>query len=131
MNKELINKLIQHAKKATENAFCPSSGVPEGCSLLVEGSVIFSGCNIEFSTLSSSLDAGQVAMAKAISEGENRFITMCLYSEKTMPYPSGTLLQLLSEFNPNIGIIVASDETFTVHSLHELLPIRRLVGVED
>ena len=131
MNKELINKLIEHAKKAAENSFCASSGVPEGCSLLVEGSVIFSGCNIEFATLSSSLDAGQVAMAKAISEGENNFAFICLYSEKVMPYPSGTLLQLLGEFNPNIGIIVASGDTFTVHSLHELLPIRRIVGVED
>ena len=125
MNKELIHKLIAHARAASDNAYCPNSNVPEGCALLVEGNLIFGGCNVEFAT--ETLEAGKVAMAKAISDSKNNFHAICFFSEKDMLYPTGGLLQLLSEFNPAIQIVVANNETYAFHNLHELLPFRRVI----
>jgi len=133
MNKELIQKLIGHAQKFAENAYCPYSGVPEGASLLVEGTEgksIFGGCNIE-SSVQHGMNAGEVAMFKAISEGITQFIAICFWTEKTLPYPTGNFLQFASEFNSELSIIVANSETYSIHKLHELLPYRRLIVEEN
>ncbi|MCL2756273.1 MAG: cytidine deaminase [Firmicutes bacterium] len=130
MNKELIQKLIEHARMASDNAFCPTTGVPEGCSLLVEGNVIFGGCNIESSNPLCSITAGAVAISKAISEGLTKMMAICFYSDTVMPYPNGALLDLIAEFNYGIDIIVASQKDYSIHKLHELLPIRRIHSEE-
>ncbi|MCL2851300.1 MAG: cytidine deaminase [Firmicutes bacterium] len=134
MNKELIQKLVVHAKEFAENAYCPISGVPEGASLLVEGteggSIILGGCNVE--TPYHNVSAGELVIEKAISEGISKFVAICFWGEKSLPYPSGNFLQFAAEFNPELSIIVANDDTYSIHKLHELLPIRRLsTGGED
>jgi cytidine deaminase len=122
VNKELIVKLIEKAKAAADNAYCPYTNLPIGCALLAEENLIFSGCNIEFAERANSRSAGEVALFMAMSQGYMRFTTVCFYSAERMPYPSGVVLQMLSEFNTMIKIIVATDENFSVYSLYELLP---------
>ena len=122
MNKALIEKLIEHARTAAGNAYCPYTSTPEGASLLVEGNIIFSGCNIESSVPSSSFDAGEVALLKAISEGQNTLIALCLFSEGHLPYPHGRVAQLAGEFKRDLDIIVSTDGTYSVHKLYELFP---------
>jgi len=126
MNKELINKLIEQARASADNAFCPTTSVPEGCGLLVEGNMIFGGCNIESTNPLCTMSAGAVAMAKAISEGLTKMHAICFYSADIMPYPNGALLDFISDFNENIDIIIANEQTYSLHKLHELLPIRRI-----
>jgi len=126
MNKELINKLIEQARASADNAFCPNSGVPEGCGLLVEGNVIFGGCNIESTNPLCTMSAGAVAMSKAISEGLTKMHAICFYSDDIMPYPNGATLDFIADFNHAVDIIVATNQTYSIHKLHELLPIRRL-----
>jgi len=122
MNKELILKLVERAKNASENAYCPYTNVPVGCSLLVDDNMIFGGCNVENGVLSSSACAGEVAIFKAISEGYTKFRAICFWSENRKPYPSGKVRQLLSEFNPTLNIVVATDETYSMLSLGEIFP---------
>lgn len=122
MNKELIIKLIERARQSAENAYCPYTNVPVGCSLLVNDNMIFGGCNIENGTLSSSAEAGEVAILKAISEGSTKFLAICFWSRERIPYPGGGVRQLLSEFNQNINILVATDETYSVLSLKDIFP---------
>jgi len=136
MNKELIQKLIGHAKKFAENAYCPYSGIPEGVSVLVEGPEgrsILGGCNVE--TPYEQFGAGKLAMVKAISEGYTSFIAICFWTEKGLPYPQGGFLQFATEFvtghSDELSIIVANDETYSIHKLYELLPFQRLVTQEE
>jgi cytidine deaminase len=121
MNKELITKLIDRAKEASGNAYCPYTSVPIGCALLTEEN-IYCGCNIESKSLTGSLTAGEVATAKAISEGQTTFVAVCFYSDEVMPFPSGRSCELIADFAPLIRIIVANKETYSLHYLHELFP---------
>ena len=122
MNKELISKLINRAREASDNAYCPYTNVPIGCAVLTEDNAIFCGCNIESKVLSGSMSAGEVAAVKAISEGHTRFAAVCFYSETMMPYPSGSACQLISDFAPLIRVVVANEETFNVYHMNELFP---------
>jgi len=122
MNKELIMKLIERARAASENAYCPYTNAPVGCSLLLDDNMIFGGCNVENGVLSSSADAGEVAVYKAVSEGYTKFSAICLWSKNSLPYPSGRVRQLLSEFNPKINTVIANDETYSVLTLADLFP---------
>ena len=115
-------KLIERAKTSADNAYCPYTNQPIGCSLLTSDNVIFGGCNIESNDLSCSAAAGEVAVLKAISEGYTSFKAICFYAETQMPYPSGKARQLLAEFNPMISVVVANRETYSMHTLAELLP---------
>jgi len=130
MNKELIVKLIERAKTSAENAYCPYTNIAVGCALLASDNIIFGGCNIENSTLSCSAEAGEVACYKAISEGYNGFRAICFWSQDKLPYPSGKVRQLLSEFNNAINIVVANDETYTMFDLGGMLPFPPEVNIE-
>lgn len=131
MNKELILKLIERARESADNAYCPFTNTPIGCSLLVDDNIIFGGCNIECSSLSCSSDAGEVAVYKAVSEGYTSFRALCFWSGKTMPYPSGKTRQLLAEFNKKLSIVVATDETYAVVSLDNLFPFPPEVQIDE
>jgi len=123
LNKEVIEKLIDFARTAADNAYCPYSEVPEGASLLTFDNIIFSGCNVELS--SRRVSAGEVAILKASSDGKNSFVTLCLWAESITPIPSGALLDIAAEFNIQ-NFIVATGESYAIYKLHELLPIRRI-----
>ena len=123
MNKELIVKLIERARESAENAYCPYTNVPVGCSLLLDDNMIIGGCNIENAILSCSVDAGEVAVFKAVSEGFTKFRAICFWAQTREPYPNGKVRQLLNEFNPKLNIIVANDETFKMMNLSEIFPL--------
>ena len=122
MNKELIMKLISAAREASDNAYCPYSNLPVGCALLTEDNIIFTGCNIEYRD--SSASAGEGAIIKAITEGHTKFRAVCFFSHEIMPFPSGKVRDILGEFNPMIDIIVANDETYSLHTLLQLFPFQ-------
>jgi cytidine deaminase len=122
MNKELIMKLIERAKSSSDHAYVPFTNNPIGCALLADENLIFGGCNIENSALNCSADAGEVAVLKAISEGYTTFRAICFYSAAVMPFPSGKVRQLLAEFNQTIQIVTATEDTYSMNTLNELLP---------
>lgn len=122
MNKELISKLINRAREASDNAYCPYTNVPVGCALLTEDNVIFCGCSIETKALSSAASAGEVAVMKAISEGHTAFKAVCFYSSSFMPFPDGKTRQLLAEFNPMLSIVIAHAENYNLCTLNDIFP---------
>jgi cytidine deaminase len=122
VNKELILKLIDGARANAENAYCPYTNVPEGCSVLVEDNMIFGGCNIESGDLVSGGGAGIVAIFKAISEGYTKFNAICFWCREKMPYPNGHTRQMLAEFCKNIQIIIANDETYSMLNFNDIFP---------
>jgi len=135
ITRELINKLVERARQSAENAYCPYTNVPVGCSILLDNNVVIVGCNIENAVLSSCADAGEVAIFKAVSEGFTKFRAICFWSHSRKPYPSGKVRQLLSEFNRNLSIVVATDKDssvepdFDVFSLSQIFPVPPLPEV--
>lgn len=107
-----IEKLIEIAKKARENAYTPYSNYKVGCALLTKSGKIFSGCNVENDGI-MSICAERVAFVKAISEGEREFEALVVVGGKeklVYTSPCGYCRQFISEF---------CDKEFTIYMCYE------------
>lgn len=100
---ELKEKLIEQARKATENSVAE---IAVGCSLLTDDNIIFSGCQIDTYT------APLVTILKAMSEGYTRFSAICLWSAKSEPKIDRHAQELLTAFTQNLDtkVFIASGE---------------------
>ena len=125
MDKLAYDKLIEKAREFSQFAYCPYSDTPIGACVLTQNGMLYGGCNIELVTLNNSLGAVEVAVAKAVSEGASQIMAVAIYSDNTMPYPSGAERQLLKEFNNHTQIIVASKDNIEQLNIQELLPYSR------
>ncbi len=122
MEQDIISKLVKKAKEAGERAYCPYSETPVGACVLTQNGMVFCGCNIENITLTDSIGAVQVAVAKAISEGGNNIMAVAIYCDKRLVFPSGSERQFLREFGARSTIICASREEVQEFTIQELLP---------
>ena len=122
MDKIVVDKLIEKAKQAGERAYCPCSETPVGACVLTRSGMIFTGCNIETTALAGSLGAMEVAIAKAISEGETNIIAVANYCDDKMVFPTGNERQFLREFTERAEIICATSEKTETFKIQELLP---------
>ena len=107
MNKEIdLNKLIDKAKEAREQAYAPYSNFLVGAAIVGESGKFYTGCNIENSSFGLSICAERVALFKAVSEGEKKIKMLALVTNtKTLIWPCGGCRQVLSEFNPEMLIV--------------------------
>ena len=93
------------AREARENAFAPFSNFRVGAALLTQDGTIFTGCNIENSTLGLTICAERVALFKAISEGKREFTRITIVTDaKLLSPPCGACRQLLWEFCGDIVV---------------------------
>ena len=125
MEQEVIEKLIDKAKEASERAYCPYTETPVGACLLTQNGVIFTGCNIENIALSGSFGAIEVAVCKAISEGGNNIMAVAVYCDKGIVLPSGSERQFLREFGTRTTVICASRTKVEKYTIQELLPFAK------
>lgn len=119
-----IENLIQIARKAQENAYCPYSKLRVGAALLSRRGSVFSGVNIENASFGLTICAERVAVFKAISEGECEFAALVVVgSGQGYIYPCGACLQVLAEFSPDIKIIITNqNDEYQEYVLSDLLP---------
>lgn len=122
-NEELMNI----AKEASKNAYCPYSKFSVGACLLYENGNIYSGCNVENSSYGLSLCAERNAISTAIASGETSKISkIAIYSPKSSKcYPCGACRQWLQEFENGQDIqILLEDENGEIleYGINELLP---------
>lgn len=122
MEQVIIDKLIEKAKEAAEKAYCPCSETPVGACVLTQNGMIFTGCNIETTSLAGSLGAMEVAICKAISEGGTSIMAVANYCEHGISYPTGNERQFLREFTERANIICASKHKIEQFKIQELLP---------
>lgn len=121
------SELIRAAIDARKNAYAPYSSYRVGAALLTENGKIYTGCNIENSAFSPTICAERTAFAKAISEGESRFVRIAIVggkNESEYATPCGVCRQVMSEFcDGNFEIIVAkSQDDFIIYTISDLLP---------
>jgi cytidine deaminase len=115
--------LIRQASEARRQAYAPYSDFAVGAALLGESGRVYAGCNIENVSFGLTVCAERVALFKAVSEGERRFRAIAVVTS-TGVTPCGACRQVLSEFAPDLEVIVAREGAadYQVHYLPDLLP---------
>ncbi len=117
-------EIIQVAAAARENAHTPFSHFKVGAALLTADDEIITGCNVENASYGLTMCAERVAIFKAISEGERKFVKICVVADtETLTPPCGACRQIIWEFCGDVEVLMANlqGETATLQ-MSELLP---------
>ena len=118
-------KLAELASKTAKKAYAPYSNFRVGAALITDSGNIYTGCNIENASYPATVCGEDVAIFKAISEGETKIDTIavaCIDAENdTAIFPCGISRQRMSEFNTENVIVVHNDE-IKKYKFEEVLP---------
>jgi cytidine deaminase len=95
-----------------------------GAALLAKSRRVYTGANVENATFGLTVCAERVALFKAITSGEKKFVKIAVVADKDEPItPCGACRQVLSEFASDLKIICANLKgKIKRYSLRELLP---------
>ena len=118
-------KLADLAKEIAKKAYAPYSNFRVGAALITDSGNIYTGCNIENASYPATICAEDVAVFKAISEGETKINTLavaCIDAESdTAIFPCGISRQRMSEFNTE-NVIVVNNDGYKKYKFSEILP---------
>ena len=116
--------LLTLAREAMTRSYSPYSHYPVGAALHALDGRIFQGCNIENASLGATICAERTAMVKAVSEGARAFDVIAIATRDTPGWPCGICRQFMSEFAPDIRVLVTWGDGKYVEEgrLGELLP---------
>ena len=118
-----IQKLMDCAIKARENAYSPYSHFAVGAALLCEDGTLYEGCNIENASYGLTNCAERTAIFKAVSEGHIKFKALAVVADTEGPCaPCGACRQVMGEFNIPIIIMGNLKGDIEVVSTEALLP---------
>ena len=122
---DIDDKLAKLAKEAGEKAYAPYSNFRVGAALITDSGNIYTGCNIENAAYPATVCGEDVAVFKAISEGESKIDTIavaCIDAKSdTALFQCGVSRQRLSEFNTD-SVIVVDKKGYKKYSFSEILP---------
>jgi cytidine deaminase len=119
-----MNKLLEAALAAQENAHAPFSKFKVGAAIEDETGRIFTGCNVENATYGLTICAERVAVFKAISEGARKFTRIAVAADTdVLTPPCGACRQILWEFcgDAELTLVNLQGKTETFR-LKELFP---------
>ena len=122
---EIDQKLADLAKEIAKKAHAPYSNFRVGAALITDSGNIYTGCNIENASYPATICAEDVAVFKAISEGETKINTLavaCIDAvSDTAIFPCGISRQRMSEFNTE-NVIVVNNDGFKKYKFSDILP---------
>lgn len=124
---EAVSALYAPARKASDHAYSPYSGVKVGASLLDENGDVYSGCNVENASYGLTQCAERNALAAAINAGvkPGSAHTMLIFATGfDVVAPCGACRQVISELMAEDAVIITchSEESFRSWTIGELLP---------
>lgn len=94
-----MEKLLQLAKEARQQAYVPYSKFPVGAAIITKDGKVYQGCNIENASFGLTNCAERTAIFKAVSEGETAFEAIAVIADTTGPVsPCGACRQVMVEF---------------------------------
>ena len=118
-----IQKLMDCAIKARENAYSPYSHFAVGAALLCEDGTLYEGCNIENASYGLTNCAERTAIFKAVSEGHIKFKVLAVVADTEGPCaPCGACRQVVAEFKIPIIIMGNLMGNVKIVTIEELLP---------
>jgi len=102
--------LASIAQQARANSYSPYSGFRVGAALLGADGQVFTGCNVEISSLALTVCAERVAIFKAYSEGVRSFRAIAVAaSGPGFTAPCGACRQVLSDLAGTIDVILVGE----------------------
>jgi cytidine deaminase len=123
---EAIADLRRLARTAAESSYSPYSKFRVGAAVLLEGGLIFTGCNIENASYRLTICAEHTAIAKAVTEAGPKLRIRAIAVDNlnnAASMPCGPCRQIILEFGgPQTWIFAPGPEGPTDASLAELLP---------
>lgn len=118
-----IQKLMDCAIKARENAYSPYSHFAVGAALLCEDGTLYEGCNIENASYGLTNCAERTAIFKAVSEGHTKFKALAVVADTEGPCaPCGACRQVMAEFKIPLIIMGNLMGNIKIVTMEELLP---------
>ena len=118
-----IQKLMDCAIKARENAYSPYSHFAVGAALLCEDGTLYEGCNIENASYGLTNCAERTAIFKAVSEGHIKFKALAVVADTEGPCaPCGACRQVMAEFKIPLIIMGNSMGNIKIVTMEKLLP---------
>lgn len=118
-----IQKLMDYAIKARENAYSPYSHFAVGAALLCEDGTLYEGCNIENASYGLTNCAERTAIFKAVSEGHTTFKALAVVADTEGPCaPCGACRQVMAEFKIPLIIMGNLMGNIKIVTIEELLP---------
>ena len=117
--------LADLARNIAEKAYAPYSNFRVGAALITDSGNVYTGCNIENASYPATVCAEDVAVVKAISEGEKSIKTIavaCIDAKSdTAIFPCGISRQRLAEFDTK-NVIVVEKDGYKEYTFEEILP---------
>lgn len=118
-----IQKLMDCAIKARENAYSPYSHFAVGAALLCEDGTLYEGCNIENASYGLTNCAERTAIFKAVSEGHIKFKALAVVADTERPCaPCGACRQVMAEFKIPLIIMGNLMGNIKIVTMEEVLP---------
>lgn len=122
-NEPKDKELFRLAKGMLDKSYAPFSKFAVGAALLTKDGEIFTGVNVENSSLGATICAERTAFVKAISEGRKDFHTVAVVSSEGAVLPCGICRQFMFEFGDDLRVVTGEDEDhLKVYKITELLP---------
>ena len=115
------------ADAVRKNAYAPYSDFKVGAAILAGGK-IYVGCNVENASYPVGVCAERAALAAAVAAGNTAIDAVVITADKPLT-PCGMCRQALAEFNPEVPILMISDQLEAQATLGQLLPDP--FGLED
>jgi cytidine deaminase len=120
---EAQSALLEAARKARENAYAPYSQFAVGAAVETGDGTIVTGCNVENASISISICAERVALARAIAEGHRAFRALAVVGPDGVDTPPcGACRQFAAEFAPEMLISYTAAGGLVNSTIGQLLP---------
>ncbi|RIB02964.1 Cytidine deaminase-like protein, partial [Gigaspora rosea] len=110
---------------AKEFAYCPYSNFRVGAAVLGENGSYYTGVNVENASYGGAICAERVAITKAVSEGQKKFVALGLCTDVSGQFvrPCGMCRQIMCEFATDLPIyLIQPDGSYIVDNLRNLHP---------
>ena len=124
LSKSEVSGLVQAAKDAAANAYAPYGGPKAGAAVLAKSGRVYTGANIENANPNISVGAIEVAVIKAVSNGETEIRAVAgAYADGGVFAPTASERRLLYEFGRDIlAVLETGPGKYDTEMISKLLP---------